>query len=111
MFRRFVIIALLFLAMPLSAKAQVVLTNPLGTTDVRLIAANLIQGALGLSGTIALIMFIYGGIVWMTSAGNTEAITKGKKTLVWAILGIIIIMSAFVIVRTVFEAILTPTGA
>lgn len=107
---RFAFIALLLLSAPLQAKAQVVLTNPLGTSDVRIIAANLIQGALGLSGTVALIMFIYGGIVWMTSAGNPEAITKGKKTLVWAILGIIVIMSAFVIVRTVFEAILNPAG-
>ena len=92
--------------MPVVAKAQVTLTNPLGTTDVRLIVANIIQGALSVSGVVALLMFLYGGILWMTSTGQEARITKGKKTLVWATLGIVVIASAYMITLAIFRAIL-----
>lgn len=44
---------------------------------------------------------IYGGILYITSYGNEEKATKGKNTMVWAIVGAIIIALAFVIVRYV----------
>ncbi|MBU0613962.1 hypothetical protein KJ766_01605, partial [Patescibacteria group bacterium] len=55
----------------------VTLTNPLGITDPRLLVARLIQGALSLMGTIALLMFMYGGFLWLTSAGKPEPVKKG----------------------------------
>ena len=44
---------------------------------------------------------IYGGILYVTSYGNEEKATKGKNTMVWAVVGAIIIALAFVIVRYV----------
>lgn len=90
---------------PLIVLAQVTLTNPLGETDPRLIIARVIQGALSISGSIALLMFIYGGILWLTSAGKTEQVTKGKNVLLWAVLGIVVIASAYVAVGAIFNAI------
>jgi hypothetical protein len=100
--------ALALSAMPFIASAQnSELTNPLGTTDVRLIIANIINGALSISGSIALLMFIYGGFLWMTAAGRPEPVDKGKKILIWATLGIIVIASAFVVTNAIFNAVLT----
>lgn len=90
-----------------SVTHAVALTNPLGETDPRLLIARIIQAALSISGSIALLMFIYGGFLWMTSGGNQTMIDKGKKTLVWATLGIILIGSAFVIVTALFQGIAT----
>lgn len=98
--------ALSLFVLPLVANAQVALTNPLGTTDIRLIVANIIKGALSLSGIIALLMVLYGGFLWLTSTGEANRVDKGKKVLVWATLGIVVIASAYIITLTVFRAIL-----
>lgn len=42
---------------------------------------------------------VYGGILYMTAYGNEEKATKGKNTITWAIIGVIVIALAFVIVR------------
>jgi len=101
----------IFSAMPFVVNAQVTLTNPLGETDVRLLIARVIQGVLGISGSIALVMFIYGGILWLISGGQPNQIEKGKKVLTWAIFGIIIITGAYVITQAVFSALLTGNTA
>jgi hypothetical protein len=54
-----------------------------GTTPQTLIG-KIINAVLGVVGSIALIMFIYGGFVWMTAAGNQERVGKGKEILVWS---------------------------
>lgn len=92
--------------MPALAHAQVALTNPLGESDPRILVGRLIRAALSVSGTVALVMFLYGGIVWLTSMGNSELVAKGKKVLIWSILGIVVITSAYVITNAVFGALL-----
>jgi|SRR3989338_157839 len=85
------------------------LINPLGSSDVRVIIGYLIQAALGISGTIALIFFVWGGFLWLTSQGNTEKIKQGRNTLVWATIGLAVIFSAYTIVNTVIDRILTAS--
>lgn len=55
------------------------LTNPLcsdpknpNCVGVPEILGRVIEAVLGIVGSIALIMFIYGGFMWLTSAGNAE---------------------------------------
>lgn len=84
-----------------TATTHVSLTNPLATDDVRVIIGQIIKAALGLSGTIALVMVIWGGFLWLTSQGNTEKIEKGRNVLLWATIGLIIIFFAYTIVNTV----------
>lgn len=95
---------------PRIAAAQgdgVALTNPLGTSDVRVIIGRVIQAALGLSGSIALLMIIYGGFLWLTSGGNTEKIEQGKKILIWAVLGLVVLFSAYTITNAIIQGITT----
>ena len=87
--------------------AAVSLTNPLGTSDVREIVARVINAAIAISGSIALLMFVYGGLVWLASMGKPDWVEKGKKTLTWAIIGITVIALAYIITYTIFAGLLT----
>ena len=60
---------------------------------------------LSLLGVIFLILIIYGGFIWMTSGGNETKVLKAKKILTEAIVGLIIILSAYSITYFVFHAV------
>ena len=63
---------------------------------------NVITGVLGVIGVLALIAFIFGGITWMTSGGESAKIQKGKNMMIWAVMGIVIIFSAYAILSFIF---------
>ena len=87
----------------------VTLPNPLGGTDasdINVLIGQVINGVLGVVGSLALIMFIYGGFTWMTAAGSSEKVTKGKDILVWAVIGLIIIFMSYAFVRLILADIL-----
>jgi hypothetical protein len=90
------------------------LTNPLtgksDTPDINLIIGKALNGALGLVGSIALVMFIYGGFTWMLAAGSPQRVTKGKDILVWATIGLVVIFSAYGLVNFIFTSVLKPMG-
>lgn len=53
------------------------------------------------AGIIAVVFIIYGGYLYITSAGNEESAEKGKNTMVNAIIGIVIIVLSYVIVNVI----------
>ena len=82
------------------------LTNPLsgvcsakttGQQCIQLIIGNVIKAALGIVGSIALLMMTYGGYRWLTAMGNSERVEKGKDTLIWATLGLVVIFGAYAV--------------
>lgn len=81
------------------------LDNPLGTVSVPVVIGRVINKVLGIVGALALLMFVYGGITWMTSMGNEQKVTQGKNILMWASLGMVIIFSSYAIIRFILEAI------
>ncbi len=89
--------------LPLTAFADdVVLTNPLGITDARLLVIRILRYSLGLLGIIALIMVIYGGFLMLTSGGNADMVKRAKSTLIWAAAGIAIILGSWTILSYIF---------
>ncbi|MDR1032537.1 MAG: pilin [Candidatus Nomurabacteria bacterium] len=54
-----------------------------------------------LVGAISVIMLIYGGIKYTTSAGDTAKVTSAKNTIMYAIVGLIISILAFAIINFV----------
>jgi len=80
--------------------------NPLKTTSVPELIGRVISAVLGVVGSIALIMFVYGGLIWMTAAGNQERVKKGGDILMWAAIGLVIIFSAYAIVYYVIDKML-----
>lgn len=73
------------------------------------IAAVIIQGALGLLGIIFVILVIYGGFLYMTSAGESDKVKKAKNILTTAIIGVIIIFAAYAVTYFVFDVVLKTT--
>lgn len=84
--------------------------NPLGTLEGSLILGRVLQLLTGFMGGIALLVFIYGGLLWLTSGGNVEKIKKAQSILVWAALGLAVIASAYIIMRFVITAIASGAG-
>lgn len=67
----------------------------------------LINISLIFAGTIAVLFIIVGGFWYMTSAGDEEQAEKGRKTLTNAVIGLVVIIMSFAIVRIVAN---TVTG-
>jgi L-asparagine transporter-like permease len=61
------------------------------------------RAILGLSGTFALAMFVFGGIQMITAAGNSESFKKGQQTLINALIGLVIIFCSYIIIRFVLD--------
>lgn len=75
-----------------------------------LIVATLIRQALGLMGVLLVVIIIYAGFLWMTAGGNDEKVTKAKKWLTNAVIGVVIIFLAYAITTFVVEAVLVSSG-
>ena len=108
-FGSYIILSLVFKAMPAHAAGPLATTNlpnPLGeNTTIPGLFGRFINGFLGITGTIALVMFIYGGITWLTSGGVPDKIKKGKDIFLWSVVGLIIIFSSYLMVDFVIKGI------
>ena len=71
--------------------------------DLASLFKTIINYALGIAFFVAVIYLIYGGFLYITSAGNEESATKGKNSVVYALIGIVIIVLSFVIVSVVYR--------
>ncbi len=67
-------------------------------TDPRIIVARLIRTAMGFVGIVMLLMILSSGASFMFSGGDEEKIKHAKKTFYNAIIGLIIMLSAYSIV-------------
>ena len=86
--------------------------NPKGDvtpTALAEIIARIIKVALSLLGIIFLVLIIYAGFMWMTSAGNEERISKAKKIMAAAIIGLAIVMAAYAITIFVIDNLMGVT--
>ena len=52
----------------------------------------------GIIGALALVMFVYGGFVWITSRGSSDKVKKGMEIFGAALIGLIISFSAYILV-------------
>jgi hypothetical protein len=81
-----------------------------GNNDPRIIAGRIVQIFLGLLGVIAVLLIIYGGWLYMTAQGAPDKVEKAKKVLTDAIIGLLIILSAFAIATFVISRLLNSIG-
>ncbi|MEK7072916.1 MAG: hypothetical protein AAB974_00565 [Patescibacteria group bacterium] len=82
----------------------------LGTADIRVTIASIINVFMGLLGIIAVVIILYGGFMWMTAAGNEERVDKARKMIVSGIIGLAIILSAYAIARFVVGSLVNATA-
>jgi len=85
-----------------SASRVVKLDNPLmtGANPAEIIGL-IIKSALGVIGGLTLLMLVWGGFQWLTSAGNPDKVQKGSKTMLWAIIGLILTLGSYVLLIAV----------
>ena len=60
---------------------------------------NLVAAALGFAGVVALFLIVYSGIRFITSSGDPKAVEGARNTLTWAIIGLIVIILSFTIIK------------
>lgn len=75
-------------------------------TDIEKGILNLINWVLGFISMIAVLMVIWGGVQYLTSAGDESKAENGKKTLTYAFLGLIIAGLAYGIIEVIVVDIL-----
>jgi len=85
--------------------------TPLGTTDVPVLIGRIIKSVLGIVGSIALLMFMYGGFMWLMSAGSPERVKKGQQALVWASIGLAVIFASYAMVNFVINSLVSSGGS
>jgi hypothetical protein len=71
------------------------------TGDPRSAAMSLIKLLMTFLGIIAVVIILYGGFLWMTAAGNEDKVDQAKKLIVAAVIGLIVILSAYLIINFV----------
>jgi len=106
---------LVVLAVPLLVSAQSILPPPPGglatgfsgsSTTVTSVITRVVQIALALAGLVAILFLIIGGFRYVTAGGNEETAEAAKKTILNAIIGIIVIILSYVILRVIENALL-----
>ena len=72
-----------------------------GAQSLSQLIVEIINIMLIFAGAVAVIFVIIGGYQYLTSAGNEESAEKGKKTLINAIIGVVLIIMSFVIINVI----------
>ena len=78
-----------------------VIANPTAATDFGTMISNVFNYGLVLVGISVFIMIMWGGILWLSSAANPGLISTAKRKIFNAIIGAVILLSAYVILRTI----------
>jgi hypothetical protein len=75
-----------------------------GGTTLPTIMKDVINIISWIVGIVSVIMIIYGGFKYITSSGNDANVTSAKNTILYAIIGLVIVALAQIIVRFVLGA-------
>lgn len=78
-------------------------TDTKSTSDFNSIITKVVNIFTVVVGIVAVIMIIVGGFRYITSGGESNAVSGAKKTILFAIIGLIIVVLAQVIVRFVLN--------
>ena len=74
------------------------------------LAVKVSQIILGVTGSLALIFFIYGGFIFLISGGSSEKVTKAKQIIIGAVIGIVLVFTSYMIIGFVFQALGADTS-
>jgi len=73
-------------------------------TDARTFVKNIANFALGFLGLAAVLIIIYSGFLYVTSAVNSDATETAKNNIKYSVIGIFIILGSFAFVNTILTA-------
>src|SRR5262245_13062520 len=102
------VLAVAVVVTPHVAEAQstslITLPNPIRCNTATCLISQVVRYILGVIALLATIMFIWGGVLMLTSGGNSERIRQAKETLAWAAIGVVVVMLSWAIIVTVLKA-------
>jgi phage shock protein PspC (stress-responsive transcriptional regulator) len=85
-------------------------TSGLGTRySIGSMVSAILKMVLSFLGLLFFLLILYAGFLWMTSAGNDEKIEKAKAIMKGAVIGLLIILMAYVITYFVIDQALEAT--
>lgn len=76
----------------------------LSDADVRYTAGRVINVALSLLGIIFVGLTVYAGFLWMTARGDDDGVKDARQTLTAAVIGLVIVLSAYAISNFVLRS-------
>ncbi|MFC1721954.1 hypothetical protein ACFL0Z_03500 [Patescibacteria group bacterium] len=106
-FMTIALVAVLGLVMVNTAQADLVVPNNVNGTaggDEYQLIRSVTNWILGITGAIAVLFIIYGGFRYITASGNQTMMETAKNILIKAIIGLVIIVVAYVIVTAILGA-------
>ena len=68
---------------------------------IPIVIKNVIQWALIFAGVVALFLIIFAGFKFVTSKGDPQEVDNAKKTLTYAIIGLLLILFSFAILNLI----------
>jgi FtsH-binding integral membrane protein len=69
-----------------------------GANQIKIILLNIAEWFLVILGVIAIIVALWSAYLFLTASDNEEQLKKAKKTLIWAMVGVVVAIVAFSIV-------------
>lgn len=88
------------------AQVSTITSNPekCSGNDLNSIITMIINGVIFIIGIVAVVMIIIGGISYATSQGDPSKVKKGKDTILYGIIGLVIALLAYAVVNFVLGA-------
>lgn len=78
------------------------LINPIeGASNLTELLLKIMRGFIYITGIWAVAFIVIGGFKMVISQGNEEAVTAAKKTITWAVIGLVVVLLAFSIIAIV----------
>jgi len=91
-----------------AAKTSGLLNNKISLSGgIPNLIGNLVAVVLALVGVYFFILILFAGIQWMTAAGSAEKVSKAKEKLMSASIGLVIVLSAYMISNFIFTKFLS----
>lgn len=81
-------------------KSEIAKELPPGNFQIK----DAVNVALYMIGVIAVIMIIYAGILYITAAGDAGKLAKAKTAIIWAVVGLVVVILSYAIVNFVIGA-------
>ena len=102
-FLQALIVSFLLWATPAYAQAADV-------SKIQTFIQSVIQVLVTLSGLVAAGFIVWGGVGYITSSGNPEALEKSKKTILYSAIGLVLVLGAFVLSNVIGDLAGTAFG-
>ena len=77
--------------------------NPGAETDLEGMVKVILNTVFFVVGVVAVIMIIIGGVTYATSQGDTTKVQKGKNTILYGIVGLVVVLLSFAIVNFILQ--------